>query len=74
MKIKKFNESNKILRPVHVTKDEDGHWFVIPIELKKEFNEDLYNENFIDSGKFDKKYGQYRIGGDLNLVQLYAKI
>jgi len=28
----------------------------------------------IDSGQFDDKWGKYRTGGDLNLVQLYAVI
>jgi len=79
MKIKKFNcfeninSENQII-PVYVTNDGDGHWFIIPLELKHDFNNDLNNEYFVDSGNFDDKYGKYRTGGDLNSIQLYAKI
>jgi hypothetical protein len=27
-----------------------------------------------DSGEFDRKWGQYMTGGDLNLIQLWAEI
>ena len=53
--------------------DDSGHWYVIPKELKNDFYIDGDDEDFVDSGKFDNKYGEYRTGGDLNLVQLYIK-
>lgn len=59
---------------VKAIKDEDGHWYVIPELLYYQFCVDLGNEEMVDSGDFDNKYGKYRTGGDLNLVQLYAEI
>ena len=56
---------------VKAIKDESGHWYVIPNELLSDFRKDESNEDMVDSGDFDDKYGQYRTGGDLNLVQLY---
>ena len=57
---------------VKAVTDNDGHWFVIPNEIKNKFYKDLDNEDFVDSGEFDNINGKYRTGGDLNLVQLYA--
>ena len=59
---------------VKATQDEDGHWYVIPELLYKLFRADLENEEIVESGGFDNKYGKYRTGGDLNLVQLYAEV
>jgi len=62
------------MEKVKVVKDQSGHWFVIPNELHEEFIKDEQNENMIDSGKFDDKYGKYRTSGDLNLIQLYSEV
>ena len=68
------------MKKVKAVTDYDGHWYVIPNDLFKEFLEDLKNfdgddfEDYIDSGEFDNKYFQYRTGGDLNLTQLYADV
>jgi hypothetical protein len=62
------------IQKVKATKDESGHWYVIPIEIMNEFEKDEQDEDFVDSGKFDDKYRRYRTGGGLNLVQLYAVI
>lgn len=62
-----------VYKKVKVVNDDDGHWFVIPNELKDSFYKDLDNESFVDSGGFGEKYGKYMTGGDLNLVQLYIK-
>lgn len=62
------------LQKVYATKDESGHWYIIPLELKHEFFGDETDEKMIDSGDFDFKWGKYRTGGDLNLKQLYAEI
>jgi hypothetical protein len=59
---------------VRAIKDESGHWYVIPNELYNEFIKDEQNEDMIDSGEFDDKYGKYRTFGDLNLIQLYAEV
>lgn len=65
--------SDEEIHPVKAVK-EDGDWFVIPNELYQEFNEDTYNEELVDSGGFDDKWYKYKTGGDLNLIQLFAKI
>lgn len=64
---------NKI-KKVKALKDESGHWYVIPNDLVQSFSKDEQDEDFVDSGGFDDKYGRYRTGGDLNLIQLYAII
>jgi hypothetical protein len=51
---------------------DDGHWYVIPNDIVDDFYKDEKDEDFVDSGKFDDKYGEYRTGGDLNLRQLYG--
>ena len=55
------------------TVEEDGDWYVLPSYLTQEFEKDLEDYELLDSGKFDEKYGHYRTGGNLNLVQLYGK-
>lgn len=68
------NDLPEKLIKVKATKDDSGHWYVIPNELQERFNLDSENEEFCDNGEFDKKYGQYRTGGSLNLIQLYANV
>ena len=62
------------LKKVKAVEDYDGHWFVIPNELEKEFFKDLENEEFVAYGDFSEKYGKYQTGGCLNLTQLYAEL
>ena len=69
--IKKF-ESIGQLQKVKVVQDESCHWYVIPENIYSEFCKDVQDESMIDSGLFDDKYDQYRTGGDLNNIQLYA--
>lgn len=57
-----------------VVQDESSDWFVIPKDLYFEFRKDERNEDLVDSGQFDQKWGDYRTGGDINLVQLYAEV
>jgi hypothetical protein len=59
---------------VKAVQDEDGHWYVIPNNKFKEFIQERYNEEMIYEGEFDRKWGKYRTGGDLNIVQLWAEI
>lgn len=63
-----------ILQKVKAVKDESGHWYVIPENLFPSFQIDVEDESMIDSGQFDDKWGKYRTGGDLNLVQLWAEL
>lgn len=57
---------------VKAVQDDSCHWYIIPAELEEDFNRDGEDMDFVDSGGFDEKYGEYRTSGDLNLVQLYA--
>ena len=62
------------LQQAAAVQDNDGHWYVIPAYLERDFYKDLEDENMIDRGDFDDKYGSYMTGGDLNLVQLWAEL
>ena len=62
------------LRRVVAVQDESSHWYVIPVEMEDEFHEDNENEDLVDSGDFDDKWGKYRTGGCLNLTELWANI
>lgn len=62
------------LRKVYPVEDGDGHWYVIPFELKDEFFKDEENGVEDEYEAFIEKYSQYKTGGDLNLIQLYAEI
>lgn len=56
---------------VKALKDDSGHWYLVPNDLAEAFYFDLQDENMVDTGDFDEKYGKYRTGGDINLTQLY---
>lgn len=58
---------------VHATKDDDGHWYVIPSEMIDEFHRLLEGGEKTED-EFIEKFSDYMTGGDLNLVQLYAEI
>lgn len=62
------------MEKVKAIQDESNHWYVIPNDLLNDFRKDEQDESMIDSGEFDDKWGKYRTGGDLNLVQLWAEI
>lgn len=62
------------MQPVKAIQDDSGHWYVIPAAGLEQFLKDEQDEEMVDDGKFDNKWGQYMTGGDLNLVQLYAEI
>lgn len=62
------------MEAVKAVRDESGHWYVIPMGLADDFSMDNEDEQLCDSGEFDNKYGKYRTGGDLNLIQLYAEL
>jgi len=52
--------------------DNEGHWYIIPSHLSDTFFDELDDENLIEDGGFDHNWGEYRTGGDLNNIQLYA--
>jgi hypothetical protein len=62
------------IEKVKAIKDDSGHWYVIPNDKLAEFRKDEEDEDFVDSGQFDAKWGRYMTGGDLNLIQLYADV
>ena len=72
--LKESKEMEKDQQPIKVKaiQDDSYHWYVISNELYDEFLIDEQNEDMIDSGEFDAKWGEYRTGGDLNLIQLYT--
>ena len=64
----------KTLQKVKAVKDDSCHWYVIPFEKSKQFFKDCESNEMADSGEFDDKWGKYRTGGDLNLIQLWAEL
>lgn len=65
------------LQKVVAIQDDSSHWYVIPAEMRKEFRrlEELAsNDNDDALNEFIEKFNKYRTGGDLNNIQLYAKI
>jgi len=59
---------------VFVSQDDCGHWYVVPKELETQWSSDIWNDTMADSGEFDEKYGRFRTGGDINLVQLFKEV
>ena len=68
-----IHAKEKHLTRVSAVQDDSSHWYVIPHEMIKEFNVDR-GDYEMSSGGFDMKWGKYRTGGDLNLIQLYAEL
>lgn len=62
------------MRKVYAVQDDDCHWYVIPFEMKDEFQSDLEGLSDENIYEWEDKYSQYMTGGDLNLIQLYAEI
>lgn len=62
------------MKKVVAVQDDDGHWYVIPFEMKDEFHSDLDGLGDDNIDEWEDKYGKYMTGGDLNLIQLYAEI
>jgi len=61
----------------------DGDWYVVPIELKEEFHALVISienndgdEDYLNAleYQFDRTFGEYATGGDINLIELYARI
>jgi hypothetical protein len=77
---RKVMSTEKTLQPVKAVQDEAGHWYVIPVNLQEDFRKlhelasDYSNEPVQEQAEieFHDKFSQYRTGGDLNNVQLYA--
>lgn len=55
-------------------KDQDGHWYVIPKNMKQDFLDMEERVPHDEYEAFNEKYSEYLTGGDLNLVQLYRRI
>lgn len=62
------------LQKVKAIKDQDGHWYVIPDNLESTFIEMESCGEADEWEAFNEMFSQYRTGGDLNLVQLYAEM
>ncbi len=39
--------------------DKSGRWYILPLNLMDSFNKDKEDEDFVDGGGFEGKYGQY---------------
>jgi hypothetical protein len=65
------------LQKVEAVQDESSHWYVIPADMSNEFSV-LHNkatdEDYDAQEEFIEKFDQYRTGGDLNNIQLYAEL
>jgi len=61
-----------IYKPVRAVKDDSDHWYLVPNEEVELFYKEVSDEEMVDSGDFDNLWSIYRVGGDLNLVQLYV--
>lgn len=59
---------------VHAVQDDSCSWYIIPSELKNEFYADDSDDEFVNSGGFQSKWGRYSTCGNLNLTQLYAEL
>jgi predicted HAD superfamily Cof-like phosphohydrolase len=64
--------NEKDLIQVFATQDGEGHWYVVPVDLKDEFDR-LLDGGETTENEFIEQFSQYMTGGDLNLVQLYIK-
>jgi len=49
----------EIFQKVKAVQDDSCHWYIIPAELEEDFNRDGEDMDFVDSGRFDEKYGEY---------------
>lgn len=65
----------KELKKVSVVQDESYHWYIIPKEKETKFYQ-MISETTDDDDyeEFEKEFEEYRTGGDLNTIQLYAEI
>lgn len=69
------------LQKVTAVRDESCHWYVIPSDLTNQFYElselmNSENQTVFEQAedKFISLFEQYRTGGDVNNIQLYAEI
>lgn len=66
------NELRNAIVPVKVMSDGDGHNYIIPNHRIEEFEINLTDTDFINSGRFDDKWNKFSTGGCINNKQLYA--
>jgi len=59
--------TNPKITRVYITTDEEGHWYVIPYDMKDEFLSKLC----YDVEEFEVVFSKYRTGGDINNVSLF---
>jgi len=60
---------------------DDGDWYVIPIELKEEFDgfveffwSDMEEDDYHSMlNRFHEKFGEYAVNGCLSQIQFYIK-
>lgn len=76
-----MSTETKHLQQVEALQDDSCHWYVIPTTMRPKWdrlNEIMDGDNQLDfeeaEAKFIETFDQYRTGGDLNNIQLYASI
>jgi hypothetical protein len=65
-----LKQTHMNLQKVIACQDDSCHWYVIPAEMLDTFRDRLRE----DDEEFDAIFAEYRTGGDLNNVQLWAEI
>jgi hypothetical protein len=66
---------DKSLKEVRIKRDNHGHYYVIPVELGKDFESDLDKANATDEYQyFIEKYGEYMRRGHISQITLYAEL
>jgi hypothetical protein len=76
MKLYEEASAKKNLQRVIAVQDGDGHWYIIPEWMRNEFFMllGLNEAGEDDFEEFNETFEKYFVGGDLNLVQLWADI
>jgi len=61
------------LKLANAVEDNDGHWYVIPAEMREEFDDLLENAEEDDYEQFNDRFGKYATGGALDCTDIYAE-
>ena len=62
------------LQKVNAVQDSDCHWYIIPEDMLPKFQQLNSSSDPEAEYEFIDLFDQYRTGGDVNNIQLYAEI
>ncbi len=66
---------DKTLKEARIMEDDDGHYYILPVELAKDFDSDLDKANATDEySYFIEKYGDYMQGSHISTIVIYAEL